>query len=101
MGGDADQVAKTEEEHRALCDAIIAAEGRLRPLNQIPEDLRRNPVWSRAQCNRKQAPAGSAARSSSPPPIAISVRFVSCGELPRGICDGPACGTDGSVALFP
>jgi hypothetical protein len=30
MGGDADQVAKTEEENRALCDALIAAEGRLR-----------------------------------------------------------------------
>ena len=31
MGGDADQVAKIEEENRALCDALIAAEGRLRP----------------------------------------------------------------------
>jgi hypothetical protein len=25
MGGDADQVTKTEEENRALCDAMIAA----------------------------------------------------------------------------
>jgi hypothetical protein len=31
MGGDADQVAKTEEENRALCAALIAAEGRLGP----------------------------------------------------------------------
>jgi hypothetical protein len=31
MGGDAGQVAKTEEENRALCDAIIAAGGRLKP----------------------------------------------------------------------
>jgi hypothetical protein len=31
MGGDAGQVAKSEEENRALCDALIAAEGRLRP----------------------------------------------------------------------
>ena len=30
MGGDADEVAKTEEENRVLCDALIAAEGRLR-----------------------------------------------------------------------
>jgi hypothetical protein len=31
MGGDADQVAKTEEENRALCDPLVAAEGRLNP----------------------------------------------------------------------
>ena len=31
---------------------------------------------------RKHAPARSAVRSSSPPPVGSSVQFVSCGELP-------------------
>jgi hypothetical protein len=39
--------AEIEGEIRALCDGLIAAEGRLKAVNQIPENLRRNPVQSR------------------------------------------------------
>jgi hypothetical protein len=31
VGGDADQVAKTLGQNRSLCDALVAAEGRLSP----------------------------------------------------------------------
>src|SRR6516162_8791569 len=68
----------------APCDALVAAEGGPRPLQQNLEDLWKNPAKSWDQRGRKHVPVRSAARSSSPPAMARSVQFVSCGELPVG-----------------
>jgi hypothetical protein len=56
---DADQVAKTEEENLALCNALVAAEGRLRlTAADTPEHNRPRGIWDR-YCCYQDLPASS------------------------------------------